>query len=71
MTTAFIIIENPAPPNLPLGPYQYDRLYQDQFANILRLYFNRLQGSQNQSIEQIASIQAQAWLSNGGGMFNG
>lgn len=35
-------INTPVPPNLPLGPEQYERRYQDQFANVLRLYFNRL-----------------------------
>ena len=38
-------IINPATPNLPLGTDQYERRYQDQFANILRLYFNQLQNS--------------------------
>ena len=38
-------IINPAPPNLPLGTDQYERRYQDQFANILRLYFNQLQNA--------------------------
>lgn len=33
---------NPAVPNLPLGTDQYERRYQDQFTNILRLYFNQL-----------------------------
>lgn len=32
----------PAAPNLPLGTEQYSRQYQDQFANVLRLYFNQL-----------------------------
>jgi hypothetical protein len=32
----------PAPPNLPLAPGDYDSRYQEQFNNILRLYFNRL-----------------------------
>jgi hypothetical protein len=31
-----------AAPSLPLAPLQYESRYQDQFANILRLYFNRL-----------------------------
>lgn len=31
-----------AAPNLPLAPDQWDRRYQDQFANVLRLYFNRI-----------------------------
>jgi hypothetical protein len=38
-------IQNPAPPSLPLGPDQYERRYQDQFSNVLRLYFNRLQNA--------------------------
>lgn len=32
----------PTAPNLPLGPEQYQRQYQDQFTNVLRLYFNQL-----------------------------
>jgi len=35
----------PASPSLPLGTDQYERRYQDQFTNILRLYFNQLQNS--------------------------
>ena len=38
-------IINPAPPNLPLGTEQYERRYQDQFTNILRLYFNQLRNA--------------------------
>lgn len=38
-------IQNPAPPNLPLGTDQYERRYQDQYSNVLRLYFNRLQNA--------------------------
>ena len=38
-------IINPAPPNLPLGTDEYERRYQDQFTNILRLYFNQLRNS--------------------------
>jgi hypothetical protein len=40
-----ILIENALvvpPPNLPLAPGQYDSRYQEQFNNVLRLYFNRL-----------------------------
>ena len=32
-----------APPNLPLAPGDYSSQYQEQFNNVLRLYFNRLQ----------------------------
>jgi len=45
-----------APPSLPLAPYDYDQKQQDQFQNVLRLYFNRLNDS-------IATIY-------GGGPFN-
>ena len=38
-------IINPAVPNLPLGPDQYERRYQDQFTNVLRLYFNQLRNA--------------------------
>jgi len=33
---------NPTSPNLPLAPQEYERQFQDQFENILRLYFNQL-----------------------------
>ena len=65
------IVLNPTVPNLPLAPLEYETRYHDQFANALRLYFNRLQNSQQQIIDQLASTQAQAWLSNSGGMFSG
>lgn len=38
-------IINPAVPNLPLGTDEYERRYQDQFTNILRLYFNQLRNA--------------------------
>jgi len=41
-------IINPAVPNLPLGPEEYERRFQDQFANVLRLYFNQLQNALTQ-----------------------
>ena len=31
-----------APPSLPLAPEEYDRRYQDQLNNVLRLFFVRL-----------------------------
>jgi hypothetical protein len=33
---------NATPPSLPLAPDEYDRRYQDQLNNILRLFFNQL-----------------------------
>lgn len=35
-------INFPAAPNIPLAPTAYERLFQDQMSNVLRLYFNRL-----------------------------
>jgi hypothetical protein len=33
---------NVTPPNLPLAPTEYERRYQDQLNNVLRLFFNQL-----------------------------
>jgi hypothetical protein len=33
---------NVTTPNLPLAPDEYERRYQDQLNNILRLFFNQL-----------------------------
>ena len=33
---------NASQPRLPAAPDQYDRRYQDQLSNVLRLYFNQL-----------------------------
>jgi hypothetical protein len=33
---------NPAPPNLPLAPAQYDQAHDNQVLSQLRLYFNQL-----------------------------
>jgi hypothetical protein len=30
------------PPNLPISPATWEQRYQDQFANVLRLYFNQI-----------------------------
>ena len=40
-------IINPPVPNLPLGAQEYDRLYQDQLNNVLRLFFNQLNNALN------------------------
>jgi hypothetical protein len=37
-----------ASPSLPLSPAEFDRQYQDQLNNILRLYFNQIQSALNQ-----------------------
>ena len=35
-------LTNPPPPSLPFGTEEYSRRYQDQYSNVLRLYFNQL-----------------------------
>jgi len=47
----------PAVPALPIGPVDYNRQYQDQLNNVLRLYFQQLGGA------------FQAYLNEGGGRF--
>lgn len=47
----------PAVPALPIGPVEYNRQYQDQLNNVLRLYFQQLGGA------------FQAYLNEGGGRF--
>ena len=42
MATTTNVIRNPAVPSLPLAPVGYERAYQDQLNNVLRLYFNQL-----------------------------
>jgi|694.fasta_scaffold80110_2 hypothetical protein len=39
--------ENVVPPNLPVAPVDYQQRYQDQFANVLRLFFTRLTSKVN------------------------
>jgi hypothetical protein len=42
IVTTDYAIDKIAAPNLPVAPPEWDRRYQDQFSNVLRLYFNRL-----------------------------
>lgn len=37
-----------ASPSLPLSPEKFDRQYQDQLNNVLRLYFNQVQATLSQ-----------------------
>ena len=39
-----------AAPNLPLAPKDYDRKWQEQFSNALRLYFTALNNAVNQTL---------------------
>ena len=35
-------VRNTVAPNLPIAPVEYNQQYQDQFGNVLRLYFNQI-----------------------------
>lgn len=43
-------LENIVPPNLPVAPIDYQQRYQDQFSNVLRLFFTRLTNKVNSPV---------------------
>jgi hypothetical protein len=49
-------------PNLPVGPLEYDQRYQDQLLNVLRLYFNQLDGNNAQIIQAVNGLTTLQWL---------
>jgi hypothetical protein len=53
---------NPAVPNIPLGPDEYDRQFMDKYSNVLRLYFNQLNSANTAALSQISSNQTLIWL---------
>jgi len=53
---------NPAVPNLPLAPDDYDRQYMDKLNNVFRLYFNQLNASNAAVLSQLSSSQTLLWL---------
>lgn len=57
VTTDFTL-NKVAAPNLPKAPIQYNAQYQEQFNNVLRLYFNRL----DNFIQQLSSNEIAAKL---------
>ena len=56
----------PASPSLPLGGLEYSRQYQEQFNNVLRLYFNQL----STQLQQLASNKGAYVLSFPSGAFH-
>ena len=40
-------VRNITPPNLPLGPAAYEQRFQDQYSNVLRLFFNSIANAVN------------------------
>jgi len=59
MATSLEPITNPAAPSLPLGTEQYQRQYQDQLNNVLRLYFNQLGTALNSQASNNAFLQSE------------
>lgn len=49
-------------PALPIQPNEYDRSQMDQFQNVLRLYFNRLDQYNIQSEREQNSQNVLIWL---------
>ena len=46
-------------PSLPLAPEDWNRRYQDQFSNVLRLYFNQLNTSVNNQTANTTTLQTE------------
>lgn len=60
---------NPVAPNLPLATKDYESLYQEQFNNVLRLYFNQLDNALSALLSNIGGAYLQfpngAWHQDG------
>jgi hypothetical protein len=52
-------------PNLPVATLEYSNIYTDQFANVLRLYFNQLDNANTQEINAINNLNTMMWLNTG------
>jgi hypothetical protein len=52
-------------PNLAVAPVEYQRLYQDQLTNQLRIYFNQVDGNTQQLIQSVNSMSVMCWLGEG------
>lgn len=48
LVTSAFALGQPIAPNLPLATQDYDRQYQDQLNNVLRLYFSRIDAALGQ-----------------------
>lgn len=58
-------ILNTVAPNLPVATNEYERRYQDQFTNVLRLYFKQVDNSNEQLIRAANSLSVMNWLNTG------
>lgn len=44
------LIRGVSPPNLPIAPREYEQRYQDQFSNVLKLFFNTVASEINSPV---------------------
>ena len=49
-------------PSLPIAPISYSQTYQEIHDNVLRLYFNRIDTSNTQTIQAINNLNTMIWL---------
>jgi len=56
-------------PNLPISASQYSQQYEDQFSNVLRLYFNQLDSVNAQNVTAINNLNVNTWMSLGTGIW--
>jgi hypothetical protein len=56
---------NAVAPNLPVATPDYQKQYQDQYSNVLRLYFNQLDSTNQQTTQAINSLTVMNWLNTG------
>jgi hypothetical protein len=54
-------------PFLPLAPESYAARYQEQFNNVLRLYFNQVDSNDRAFYDAVNSTQTMMWLGGFGG----
>lgn len=59
-----------SPPNLPSSPNQYDRRFQDQFQNILRLFFGSVANAINSPIPHASYYDTTTQTNPTGGVVN-
>ena len=47
------LLQHQGVPNIPLAPEEYERQYMDQFANVLRLFYNNINAVQNLNLASL------------------
>jgi hypothetical protein len=49
-------------PNLPIPPLNYNQAYTEILNNVHRLYFNRLDAANTQTITAVNNLNVMIWL---------